>query len=177
MWVRDLIFHMLSSGQSDSWELIQSVSRGDMLSRCFKEALRLELTYSDLHFSSPFPKTHSLMSWAWGGAAFAVKQINPIKAKSYSHLSQRKTGQKISCWLPVICDLTQGWNAAAKPLRKWESNEKGCLTGTHELLMMFVFIQFCFHIICQSRIWCKGCEQRLQILFPEAVSLVTLKTC
>lgn len=33
----------------DGQELIQSVSRGDMLSRCFKEVLRLELTSGDLH--------------------------------------------------------------------------------------------------------------------------------
>lgn len=39
----------------DSQELIQSMSRGDMLSCCFKEALRLELTSSDLHFS-PLPQ-------------------------------------------------------------------------------------------------------------------------
>lgn len=40
--------------------------------------------------------------------------------------------------------------------------------------MMFVFIQFCFHIICQSRIWCKGYEERLKILFPEVLSLTRL---
>lgn len=40
--------------------------------------------------------------------------------------------------------------------------------------MMFVFIQFCLHIICQSRIWCKGYEQSLQILFPDIVGLVSL---
>lgn len=40
--------------------------------------------------------------------------------------------------------------------------------------MMFVFIQFCFYIICQSRIWCKGYEERLKILFPEVVSLIRL---
>lgn len=38
--------------QPDSEELIQSLSRGDMLSCCFTEALRLELTSCDLHFSS-----------------------------------------------------------------------------------------------------------------------------
>lgn len=41
-----------TSRQPDSEELIQSVSRGDMLSCCFTEALRLELTSGDLRFSS-----------------------------------------------------------------------------------------------------------------------------
>lgn len=40
--------------------------------------------------------------------------------------------------------------------------------------MMFVFIQFCLHIICQRKSWCKGYEERLQILFPEIVSLTRL---
>lgn len=41
--------------------------------------------------------------------------------------------------------------------------------------MMFVFIQFCFNIICQSRICCKRYEEKLQILFPEVVSLIDLQ--
>lgn len=45
------LLHTLSSSQPDVQELIQSVSRGDMLSCCLKEALRLELTSSDLYFS------------------------------------------------------------------------------------------------------------------------------
>lgn len=64
---------------------------GDMLSCCFKEALGLELTFSDLDFP-PFPKTHTLMSLALRG--LALRQMNPIKVNSYSYLSQKKAAKE-----------------------------------------------------------------------------------
>lgn len=96
VWAKDLIFQMLSSGQSDSRELIQSVSRGDMLSRCFKEALRLELTYSDLHSSSPLPQNTLPNELGLKGCSLCCKANKSYQSKViFSLISEENKAKEI----------------------------------------------------------------------------------
>lgn len=138
-----------------------------MLSCCFKETLRSELTSSDLHFS-PFPKTHSLMSRAWRAASVCCKANKSYQGKVKISLISKENKAKETALVVNDLWLNTRVKYSCKAIKEMTVYPKACLNGTHELIMMFVFIQFCFHIICQRRMWYKSYEEKLLILFPES---------
>lgn len=61
-------------------------------------------------------------------------------------------GNKAKETVLVVSDLwlNAGNKYSCNAIKEMTDQPKGYLTRTHELLMMFVFIQWCFYIICQE---------------------------
>lgn len=104
----------------------------------------------------PFQRIHFLMSWAWRGAAFCCKANKSYQGKvTFSLISKENKAKETRL-------VVTGVKNSCEAIKEMIVQRKGCLTVTHELLMMFCLFNFASTSFakgeCDLKVMRRGCR-------------------